>query len=179
MRRIAPWKMLAIPLVIALGSGLGFARAGDGPILGRVDRATGAFTAVTDAPALTGQSRSGTFRFVISITYSSSVPLTAATPMCSVTFSHAGADNHYYREIGSAVATRSGSTGTCTVTARYLWPNAQPTSNVYWEATLVTDAHAYPAGTLPFYREAYVHSAAWVTLPLDGATRQIAIARKY
>ena len=167
--------------MVALGTTTAFAGdATEAPILGRLDRITGAFVPnAAVAPPAASAVRSGTLRFVISITYTSAAPAGKPLPACKVTVTHSGADLYYYTEHGSAKAARAGATGSCTVTVPYLWQHASTTDVVYYEVELTTSAADYAVGTLPFFHATQVHTPKSFALPAHGVTKTVSVARKY
>lgn len=183
MKTLSISTRAAILATALIGWGTAAALAGDPagtPVLGRLDRMTGVFAAsAPTGPMLTGTPRSGTLKFVVAITYTGAAPSGSPNPACKVTVTHTGADHYFYEEYGSTKATRSGSTGACTVTVPYRWRNAAAANDVYYEVELVTSAADYSAGTLPYYHETRIHAAASFALPADRATTTTNVSRRY
>jgi len=148
----------------------------DNGILGYLDPKTGAFHPVSPASpadeinAATVSPTTGKFVFSFTITVASSIPSSQSIVCEAVTdvTEVSGVQSSIFDEEASTVASRSGSTATCTVTIPYSWLLATPASDT------VTIRYVIGVGTTTSITSAATrssnHNLPSIKVPANGAT---------
>ncbi len=131
-----------------------------GGIMGYLDPATGSFRpALTAGPAAAASSVTG--KFIVKFTISVQSPIGSTSPItCSVTASSFGTSGSIV-ESGTAPATRSGASATCTVQISYKFPSAPA-------GTTVSLSYAIQGGSTTF--RISDQPIATIAVPASGAT---------
>jgi hypothetical protein len=159
------------------------APAGAQGILGTLDPQTGAFKPLTkpnrvkDEGGIYGTTTptTGTLQVNVTITIKSTIPSTEPIACTVTAVMEEVYDSVYVNESATALAVRSGSTATCSMTIPYSWYLEAPASDVITiTSTITTPLNWLNAGVAA----ARVSTQTWgyIYVPTSGATTPIAVA---
>jgi hypothetical protein len=145
-------------------------------VLGFLDPGTGIFRTVpvslvdaSEAPALAAASTGGKFVFNFTINVAATISATAKIGCIATATVTEAATLNFITEQAGALATRSGSTATCTVNIPYSWTlNSASTDTVSLTYSIQAPAEAAVSASFP--NRTSTHSLPSIKVPANGAT---------